>query len=307
MEDTNGGASGLNMLQHAVRAVQTGDASAVLVMAGDRLSSRDFLDLVNNYNSTTRDFLAPLPYGGPNSLFALLTMRHMAAHGLRREDYGHVAIAQRRWATRNPGAVYRSPLTLTDYLESPMVAEPLCRYDCVPVVAGADAVVIIPSDRRVAKQKAVAVRALRSSHNQDQQESDGLQSGLAHLSPGLWNEASVAPTDVDVACIYDDYPVMVLIQLADLGLVSKGDVQRFVRKDLTQENPALNTSGGQLSAGQAGAAGGLHGLVEAVRQLRREARARQVRGARTAVVTGYGMVLYRYGACANAVILERTS
>jgi len=68
----------------------------------------------------------------------------------------------------------------------------------------------------------------------------------------------------------------------------------------------LNTSGGQLSAGQAGAAGGMIGLVEAVVQLLDQAGDRQVADARLAVVTGYGMVLYRYGACANAVVLERT-
>jgi hypothetical protein len=41
-----------------------------------------------------------------------------------------------------------------------------------------------------------------------------------------------------------------------------------------------------------------------VTQLAGEAGARQVAGARLALVTGYGMVLYRHGACANAVVLE---
>jgi acetyl-CoA acetyltransferase len=98
---------------------------------------------------------------------------------------------------------------------------------------------------------------------------------------------------------------MVLAQLADLGFVGDGDLQRFVATTIGERKLPVNTSGGMLSAGQAGAAGGMHGLVEAVRQLRGEAAGRQVAGARLALVTGYGMILYRYGAAAAAAVLER--
>jgi acetyl-CoA acetyltransferase len=64
--------------------------------------------------------------------FAHLTQRHMARHGLEREDYGRLAAAQRGWAERKPGAVYRQPLTLEEYLSVPALAPPLHRYDCVP-------------------------------------------------------------------------------------------------------------------------------------------------------------------------------
>jgi acetyl-CoA acetyltransferase len=111
--------------------------------------------------------------------------------------------------------------------------------------------------------------------------------------------------DIDVACVYDDYPAMVLAQLAALGFVPDGDLPRFVRETIDRRRWPLNPSGGMLSAGQGGAAGGLHGLVEAVRQLRGQGGQRQIAGARRALVTGYGMVLYRYGAAAGAAVLER--
>jgi acetyl-CoA acetyltransferase len=302
MEDTNGGAAALNMLQHAIRAVEAGEARTVVLLAGDRFDRESFRRLVDTYNRATAEHLAPLPHGGPNALFALLTQRHMALHGLERADYGQVAVGQRRWAGHNPGAVYREPLTMDEYLAAPVVAEPLHRFDCPPVVSGSDALVLTTPEEA---NKGVLVRAFRALHNPDGQEGDGLRTGLAEVSEDLWSEAGLGPADVDVVSVYDDYPVMVLVQLADLGFIEGGDVAGFVRRRLAREQLPINTSGGQLSAGQAGAAGGMHGLVEAVAQLRGEAGERQVGGARTAVVSGYGMVLYRYGACANVAVLER--
>jgi acetyl-CoA acetyltransferase len=303
MEDTNGGASGVNMVQHATRAVQAGDARAILVLAGDHLPRERFQDLVDNYNRATRDHLAPLPFGGPNSLFAMLTQRHAATHGLSREDYGALVVAQRAWAGGNPGAVYRAPMQLEDYLNAAVVADPLCVYDCVPVVTGADAVIVCAADAPIAG-KGVAIRSLAMSVNPDDQQGDGLRTGLADVADQLWRDAGTGPDEIDVVMVYDDYPAMALVQLADLGYAPDGDVRSLIHDQIATRRTAVNTSGGQLSAGQAGAAGGLHGVVEAVHQLRGEAGGRQVSGARRALVAGYGMVCYRYGACAGATVLE---
>jgi len=97
---------------------------------------------------------------------------------------------------------------------------------------------------------------------------------------------------------------MVLVQLEDLGMVPGGEVAKFIRQQLGRGGYPLNTSGGQLCAGQAGAGGGLHGVVEVIRQLRGECGPRQIDAARLGLVTGYGMVLYRHGASATAVVLE---
>jgi len=303
MDGMTGGASGLDMLQHARRAVEGGDARAVLLLAGDRLDREDFVRLVDEFNTATRDHLAPIPTGGPNALFALLAQRHLAARGLDRSAYGAVAVAQRAWAGGNPNAAYREPLTLAEYLDGPVVADPLTVYDCVPVVAGADAIVVAAEERMGGT--AVRIRALRALHNADDQEGDGLATGLRELRDGLWAEAEAGPDDLDVVAVYDDYTTMALVQLEDLGFAGDGDVGRLVVGRIVPRSLPVNTSGGQLSAGQAGAAGGMHGLVEVVTQLRGEADARQVEDARLGVVAGYGMVTYRFGACANAAVLER--
>jgi acetyl-CoA acetyltransferase len=302
MDDAGGGASALNLLQHACRAVEAGDAETILLLAGDALSSADFRRLADEYSTATRDHLAPIPAGGPNALFALVTRRHMQAHGLGRDAYGRVVVAQRAWAGLNPGALFREPLTMEEYLAAPIVADPLSLYDCVPIVVGANAVVVAGWGSR---RPAVEIAGLRASHNYDHQEGDGLTTGLAEIASRLWEDAALGPEEAAVVSVYDDYPVMVLIQLADLGFVPHGDLERFTRERVETRQLPLNTSGGQLCAGQAGAGGGMHGLVEVVRQLRGEAGDRQVAGAATAVVTGYGAVVYRYGASSSAAVLRR--
>ncbi|MEV7607244.1 thiolase family protein [Paenarthrobacter sp. NPDC089322] len=303
MQDTNGGASAGGMLQHAVRAIEAGDAKVIVLATGDLMEGQAFAELVANYNSATRDHLSPLPMNGPNALFAMLTTKQMETLGLTREDYGHIAIAQREWAGLNPDAVYRNALTMDEYLGAPVVATPLGRFDCVPPVTGADAVVLTadPGDGTPRAN----VLSVRASYNADQQAGDGLATGLRSIAGPAWNESGIGPEDVGLACVYDDYPSMVVAQLADLGVLpAEEDPSIFIKRRIATRELPVNTSGGQLSAGQAGASGGMHGLVEAARQLRGTAGLRQVH-AQHAVVSGYGMVLYRYGACATMAVLER--
>jgi acetyl-CoA acetyltransferase len=304
MDDANGGASAVDMLQHAVRAIEAGDAETIVLCAGDHLDRAAFRHLVEEYNRATAEHLTPLGYTGPNALFAMVTQRWLVARGLDRAALGAIPVAQRAWAAGNPAAVYREPLTMEEYLTSPFVAEPLTRYDCVPVVTGADAIVVTGAP--AGGRRHVRVRAIAALHNPDHQQGPGFGEGFTDVARRLWPLAGVRPDDVDAAFLYDDYPVVVAVQAEELGLVPGGDVERWLRVDVLERRQALNTSGGQLSAGQAGAAGGMHGLVEAVRQLRGDATGRQA-DVSLAVVGGYGMVLLRHGACHNAAVLERVA
>jgi acetyl-CoA acetyltransferase len=235
-----------------------------------------------------------------NVLFAMLTRQQMEAYELERRDYGRLAVAQRRWATMNPNAAFRTPLTLEEYLGSPAVVEPLHLFDCVPVVTGADALVMR------AEGRGVRIRALRALHNHDGHEASGLQTGIGAIAPQLWDDAAAGPEDMDVISVYDDYPAMALAQLHELGFVGEDGPKEFLRR-LDEERLPVNTSGGQLSVGQAGVTGGTIGLVESFLQLTGRAEGRQIENARMSVVTNYGMVLYRYGACASAAVLEPTA
>ena len=306
LQDTNGGSSAMNMLGHALRGVESGAAETILVLAGDATGLAGYAKVAANFNTVTQKHLAPLGHGGPNGVYALVASRQMKKYGLDKSDYGHIAVAQRAWAARNPYAVYRTPLTMEEYLAAPMVADPLSRYDCVPVVAGAQAMIVANPGRAPKGRPGVRVRAHRGSFNYDNQEGDGLATGISTFAKELWRDAHVQPGDIDVASIYDDYPTMVLAQANDLGLIPERDLKRFCRVTIGEQRFPVNTWGGMLSAGQPGGfAGGLNGITEAVLQLQHRAGERQVKNARHAVATGYGMTMYRYGGTAAAAVLER--
>lgn len=298
----------LALLQQAVRAVESGDASAVLLVAGDKMTGTGFTAMMEQgYSTVWRDHLAKLPIGGPNALFALLTQAHMDRYGLGRADYGRLAVSQRAWAARNPRALHRTPLSIYEYLAAPMVADPLCIFDCPPLAAGATAVVVADPTvrkRRGKSRRRVTVRGVAASYNGDRHEGDGLTTGMVDVASRLWKQSGVDVQDVDHLEIYDDYPVMVLAQLQDLGVF--GEPAEFLARQPEYDPwPKINTSGGLLSGGQCGAGGTMKGLVEAVRQLRGERGAGQLDDPRLSVVTNYGLVPYRYGAGAVAAVLER--
>src|SRR3954471_11990595 len=306
LQDPNGGSSAMNMLGHALRGVEGGTAETILIIGGDATGLAGYAKVAANYNTATQKHLSPLGHGGPHGVYALVASRQIKKYGLEKSDYGHIAVAQRQWAAKNPHAVYRAPLTMDEYLAAPLVADPLSRYDCVPVVAGAQAIIVARPDRAPKGRPGVRVRAHRGSYNYDNQEGDGLQTGISTFARELWQEAGVRPDDINVASIYDDYPTMVLAQANDLGLIPGNDLARFCRVTIGEKRFPVNTWGGMLSAGQPGGhAGGLNGISEAVLQLQHRAGERQVKGARLAVTTGYGMTMYRYGGTASAAVLER--
>ena len=85
-----------------------------------------------------------LPFGafsGPNWM-SLYARRHMHEYGTTREQIAQISLNARRNAALNPKAVLTKPLTLDEYLSSPMISDPLCLYDCDIAIDGATAVVI---------------------------------------------------------------------------------------------------------------------------------------------------------------------
>lgn len=301
-----GGASGVVALRRAARAVQSGDAAIVACLAGDTNHVDSFRHTVASFSQFARDAVYPYGSGGPNASFAFLTDHSMRTHGVRREDFGKLCVAQRRNARAFPHALLRKPLTLAEYLEARPIAEPLRLFDCVMPCAGAEGFLVLTVER--ARQLGLPYARILGTierHNAYPEDPIQVRGGWALDRDELYAQAGVGPADVDFLQAYDDYPVITLMQIEDLGFCAKGDGAEFIRGHEfgTDGDFPLNTSGGQLSVGQAGAAGGYLGLVEAVRQLTGRVLGAAVPDARIGLVSGFGMINYDRGLCSGAAVL----
>jgi acetyl-CoA acetyltransferase len=301
-----GGASGVVALRRAARAVQSGDAQMVACIAGDTNHVDSFRLTVANFSQFARDAVYPYGSGGPNASFAFLTAYYMREFGARREDFGKLCVAQRANALKFPHALFRKPLTLDEYLDARPITEPLHLFDCVMPCAGAEAFLVMTAER----SRALGLRACRilgtiERHNAYPEDPVQMRGGWAQDRDALYDQAGVGPDDVDFLQTYDDYPVITAMQIEDLGFCSKGEAPAFIRRHTftTEGSFPLNTSGGQLSVGQAGAAGGYLGLVEAIRQLTGAAGERSVEAAQVGLVSGFGMINYDRGLCSGAALL----
>jgi acetyl-CoA acetyltransferase len=250
-----------------------------------------------------REFRDPFGYMGEPATHALGARRHMAMYGTTKEQLGHVAVALRAHATRNPDAQMREPLTMEQYLTGRLITEPFGIYDCSLRTDGAGAVVVTDVARaRDLRHPPVVVRGFGTHNNLRGWIVDDHMVDTAARASGerAYRIAGVTPADIDTVQLYDCFTYMVLAQLEDYGFCGKGDGGAFVASGALELGGALptNTAGGQLSEGHVE---GMLQIVEAVRQLRHEhLPERQVPDARLALVSGHG----GNTVCHSTLILE---
>jgi acetyl-CoA acetyltransferase len=245
------------------------------------------------------------PFNGLSAAhpLALVAKRHMHEFGTTREQLGALVLNSRKNAGLNERALYRSPLTMEDYLAARMITEPLCLYDCDPPIDGSTVVIVSHIEAaRTLRKPPLRIEAMSGAfygRNSWDQFEDLTSMAAADAGRRLWERTDLKPSDVDVANLYDGFSILTLIWLEALGFCGKGESGAFVqggtRIALSGSLP-LNTGGGQLSAGR------LHGfglLWETCRQLWSEAGARQVKDARVGITAAGG------GPLAGCLLLTR--
>jgi acetyl-CoA acetyltransferase len=295
-----GGAAPVASLRAAAAAVTSGLADYVLIPAGwngysgARVRQTVAQDIASMPGGAiARDYYVPYGFTAPPQWYSVMARRHMHEFGTKPEQLGCIAVAMRKHAQLNDNAVLQGkPLTLEDYMASPMLADPYRFFDCCLETDGAAAVVVTTTERaRDLGKTPVYIMGAASGQPYPADEitnrRDIFQTGLSMAAPEAFAMAGVSPGDADFAQIYDCFTFEVLQQLEEMGFCKRGEGGAFVengRIELGGELP-VNTSGGLLSEAHVL---GMNHIVEAVKQLRGTAGERQVENAEIGVVTGWG-------------------
>jgi len=303
-----GGAIGIMALRRAARAVQCGDAEVVACVAADTNQIDSYRQTLAGFSRFSQDATYPYGFGGPNATFALITDNFMRQFGTTRETFGKLCVAQRENALSNPLALMKKPLTIEHYMNARPISDPVHLFDCVMPCAGAEAFLVTTPDK--AEQLGLSTARILSTierHNAFADDTVQFRGGWERDQEALWDRAGCGPGDVQCVQVYDDYPVIVAMQLADLGFCSKPGLNDFIAANgfTISGSLPLNTNGGQLSAGQAGAAGGFQNVTEGLRQILQCPLGEQVSDAHRALVSGFGLVNYDRGTCTGAAVLQR--
>lgn len=284
-----GGASPHAMAIQAAGLVAGGVYETVLVVDADGRSTR-FVGDKGMATSQAADDIEEfeVPYGASvPGRYALIAQRHMHDFGTTAEQMAQVAVVERNHASLNPRAIYREPMTVEDVLSSPMVATPFHLYECCMVSDWGTAFVVTSEEKAGQSNKPpVWIRGFGSAqqgYNLAPLDSFSYWP-IRHSGRRAFQMAGLTPDDIDVAQLYDSFPITVLVALEELGFCDKGKGGPFVQSGAIElgGRVPVNTHGGQLSY----ATGHGQYILETVEQLRGEAGARQVEGAKYGLSQG---------------------
>lgn len=256
------GSTAAQMVHYASLAIAAGMANHVLCVFADA-PLRDGSSAGAAYGGAARNPQRPRGmsglypasgYYGANTPYALAARRHMATYGTTQDQLGIIAVGQRAWATRNPLAQMRDPITLEDYHNSRWIIEPLHLLDCCLVSNGAVAVIV--SSAAAAKempQPPVYIWGMGQGHPGDTARTGSeweTETGAQAAAKTAYAMAGVGPADITCCELYDCYTYTVLVTLEDYGFCKKGEGGPFVEDGKLGPGGALptNTGGGELSA-----------------------------------------------------------
>lgn len=309
-----GGAGPVTGLLEATRLIHRGWCEVVAVVAGDAVSSLSREEFLRRADQTCRDPEGELPSPVIPHGYDRVAQWQMQTYGTTREQLALCSVLMSRLAGRHPNALTRKPHTLESVLASASVAPVTSTLECARRADGG-AAIIVASDRFLER--------IGHSHAAVTVVGGGEASGPLYPPPVIdedmfsceeacataYAEAGLTVGDIDFFGLYDCFPICLIRAVEAVGLAPKGGGGRWIeqmaeRTESGNWEPAavpVNTHGGLLAYGAPWEVPAMYNVIEAFEQLTGEAGARQVPGAKRALVYGNGGI---FSASAVAILAK---
>lgn len=301
----NNCSTGSSALFLARQLVEGGVCDCVLALGFEKMEKgalgskfQDRLNPLDRHAQVMMDCQGFEPAPPAAQMFGGAGREHAEKYGTTKKQFALVSVKNRRHAANNPYAVFRKQLSLEEVLASPVVFEPLTKFQCCPPTCGAAAALLCSEDfaKRHGHEKPVKIVGqamstdLPSSFEKSMIKMVGFDM-TRNAADKVYAEAGIGPEGVDVVELHDCFTPNEILTYEALGLCPEGEGPRLVEEGAVTYGGkwVVNPSGGLLSKGHPLGATGLAQCAELVWQLRGQAQARQVEGARIALQHNIGL------------------
>ena len=231
-------------------------------------------------------------------LFGNAGREYQEKYGAKPETFASITEKARRHGAKNPYAIFKQPVTVSEVMASPMMCDPVTRLQCCPPTCGAAAAVLCSADfaRRHGLNTSIRIAAQAMTTDGESTFAGSMMRLIGYdmsreAGRKVYEMAGIGPEDIPVVELHDCFTSNELITYEALGLTPEGTAEKFILDgDNTYGGKVVtNPSGGLLSKGHPLGATGLAQCAELVWQLRGQAGPRQVEGAKHALQHNIGL------------------
>ena len=289
------GASGGAALRLGYLAVASGLSKVALVLGVEKVTDAVSGGLDPALTQMLDSDYEVLPGLTPSGQAALVMQRYMHQHGVPAGAFAGFPVNSHANAVHNPYAMYRKAISREQYANAEMIAPPVNMMDVAPAADGAAAVILTRRSLLPRNYPHPVVRIAASNIVTDSlalhDRSDPMLFQSARLSiERAYQQAGIAPKDVDLFELDDAYTVYAALQLEAAGFAMTGKGWQLAQDGtiIPRGKIPICTLGGSKARGNPVGAVGVYQAVEAALQLRGQAGASQVPDARVALLQNWG-------------------
>jgi acetyl-CoA C-acetyltransferase len=207
---------------------------------------------------------------------ALLMQRYLHEYKYDRNDFAIFPINAHKNAVYNSNAMFRRPITTTQYARAKLIADPINLLDSSPIADGAASVIVVAQEN-LSQYSGKPVAILACEVGTDTLAIDNRVDllwlgGVERSAKKAYRVSGLSPKEINLVEIHDAFSIMSILSLEASGFADKGKAIKFADKvgiDINGGLP-LTTCGGLKGRGHPVGATGVYQVVEGIQQLRGE-------------------------------------